>query len=83
MQVTTAHDQRYSTFKMAAEVKEKKQPYIRDLKKAKKKNKNKNMFSRVCEQVKVTTQGKKKEKKRQHPIVSCSVISTLPISHHK
>lgn len=48
MQVTSAHDQRYSTFKMAAEVIKN----IRD-------EKPKNTFSRGCEQAKVTTQGKK------------------------
>lgn len=69
MQVTTAHDQRYSTFKMAAEV----------IKKHQRQKKTKNTFSRGCEQAKVTTQVKKKWR---HPIVSCSVISTLPISHH-
>lgn len=50
MQVTTAHDQRYSTFKMAAKV----------IKKHQRQKKTKNTFSRGCEQAKVTTQVKKK-----------------------
>lgn len=56
MQVTSAHDQRYSTFKMAAEV----------IKKTKKKHQRqkktpKNTFSRGCEQAKVTTQKRKND----------------------
>lgn len=52
MQKTTAHDQRYSTFKMAAEV-IKKNSHQRQ--------KSKNTLCRGCEQAKVTTQKKTKQ----------------------
>lgn len=51
-QVTSAHDQRYSTFKTAAEVVQKKTSET--------KKQEKNTFSRGCEQAKVTTQEEKK-----------------------
>lgn len=82
LQVTSAHDQRYSTFKMAAEVIKKKKTNIRD-------KKPKNTFSRGCEQAEVTSHWKKKKKKKlRHLIVSCSVNSThcpfhIIVAHRK
>lgn len=75
LQVTSAHDQRYSTFKMAAEVIKKKNEHQRQ--------KPKNTFSRGCEQAKVTS-----PKKLRHLIVSCSVSSThcpfhIIVAHRK
>lgn len=66
MQVTSAHDQRYSTFKMAAEVIKKN------------KTKPKKMNIRGCEQAKVTTQ----EKKNNDGIILYHVLPFLLCPFH-